>query len=288
MRAVLLSVTVLLGSLAPGLSRSEQQQPARAVALGHHPIKVLLVGDSIALTLGIGLDVGAQSGYGVTISNHSTLGCDLDPQLEIFTSGKPGPATPGCRQWRALWPFLTAAVDPEVVALGVGRWEVSNHFYQGQWVHVGQKVWDDHVAADLRAAIAIFHEFGAKVVLFTMPYVDPPNRQPDGQPWVENTPGRARQFNQIVRRVARADPGVVTVVNLNKMLSPHGVYAPSIGGVTVRWSDGIHVTSAGGELLQPQILPVLARLGLAAEASRQAAAARAKGKAKAKAKAKAN
>jgi hypothetical protein len=265
-----LSATVLLGALAPGLSRADQQQLARAGAYGHHPIKVLLVGDSIALTLGIGLDVGAQSGYGVTISNHATLGCDLDPQLEIFTSGKVGPATPGCREWRALWPFLTAAVDPQVVAFGVGRWEVSNHFYQGQWVHVGEKVWDDHVAADLQAAITMFHAYGAKVVLFTMPYVNPPNRQPDGQPWVENTPARARLFNQIVRQVARADPGVVTVVDLNKMLSPHGVYTTAIDGVTVRWSDGVHVTAAGGELLQRQILPVIDRLGLAVDPARAA------------------
>ncbi len=210
----------LLVGLAPGLSSSEHQALTRAGAFGHHPVKVLLLGDSIALTLGIGLTKGAQSHYGITISNHSTLGCDLDPQLEIFTSGKPGPATPGCGEWRALWPFLTAAVHPDVVALGVGRWEVSDHFYQGHWVHIGQKVWDDHVAADLRAAVAIFHLFGAKVVLFTMPYIDPSDRQPDGQPWVENTPQRARLYNALVERVARADPGVVTAVDLNRHAEP--------------------------------------------------------------------
>ncbi len=38
-----------------------------------------------------------------------------------------------------------------------------------------------------------------------------------------------------------------------------------VHGVTVRWSDGIHVTAAGGEYLQPHILPVIDRLGLLAE-----------------------
>jgi hypothetical protein len=253
-------------ALAPGLGRTEHADLVRAGAFGTHPVQVLLLGDSIALTLGEGLTIDARSKYGLTISNHASLGCDLDPTLEIFTSGKPGPATPGCTEWRALWPFLTAAVHPQVVALGVGRWEVSAHFYRGHWVHMGDPVWDDHVASDLRDAISIFHLFGARVVLFTMPYIDPSDRQPDGQPWAENTPVRAREYNAVVG-VAHADPREVTVIDLNKMLSPHGVFTPTVDGVTVRWSDGIHVTTAGGVLLQRQILPELDRLALQVETS---------------------
>jgi hypothetical protein len=263
-RLVSLALAGILSLIAPGLSASEQATLQHAGAFGHHPIRMLLLGDSIALTLGVGLDYHAHARYGVTISNHSTLGCDLDT-LEIFTSGKPGPATPGCAEWRALWPFLTAAEQPDVVALGVGRWEISDHFYDGRWVHIGQKVWDDHVAHDLRDAIAIFRLFGAKVVLLTMPYIEPSDRQADGQPWAENTVTRARLYNQLLGRVARSDPRHVSVVDLNKLLSPAGVYTPVVHGVTVRWSDGIHVTTAGGEYLQPSILPLVDRLGLAAE-----------------------
>ncbi len=286
MRGIFLSVAITMGLLAPGLSASEQKTLQQAGAFGHHPIRVLLLGDSITLTLGIGLDYKTQVRYGVDISNHSTLGCDLDPQLEIFTSGKPGPATPGCSEWRALWPFLTAAVHPDVVALGVGRWEISDHFYQGHWVHIGQKVWDDHVASDLRAAIAIFRLFGARVVLLTMPYINPSDRQPNGQPWAENTPGRARLYNQLVMKVARADPKEVTVVDLNKLLSPRGVYTSVVHNVRMRWTDGIHVTIAGGEYLQRNILPVFDRIGLQAEAA-VAAATKKANEAKKKAKTKA-
>jgi hypothetical protein len=265
-RAFVLSVALMLG-LAPGLSSAEHQALASAGAFGHHPVKVLLLGDSIALTLGIGLTKGAQSHYGVTISNHSTLGCDLDPELEILTSGQPGPATPGCGQWRALWPFLTASVHPDVVALGVGRWEVSDHLYRGHWVHIGQKVWDDHIVSDLRAAVRIFHLFGAKVVLFTMPYIDPSDRQADGQPWAENTPQFARIYNGLVQQVARSDPREVSVIDLNQLLGPGGVFTLSVHGVRVRWVDGIHISAAGGQYLQPHILPAMDRLGLEAEAA---------------------
>jgi hypothetical protein len=246
----------------------------KAGAYGQHPIRVLILGDSIALTLGIGLAHG-QSEYGLTISNHSTLGCDLDPTLEIITSGKEGPATPGCTEWYALWPFLTAAVQPDVVVLGIGRWEVGDHLYDGQWVHIGDPVWDAHVVSDLQRAIAIFHLFGARVVLLTMPYVDPPNTQPDGAPWPENTPQYAQGYDQLVRQVAAGEPKEVTVVDINKMLGPSGSFQMVVHGVVARWTDGVHVTIAGGEYLEPKILPVLDRLGLAAEPSVAAAQARA-------------
>jgi hypothetical protein len=248
--------------LPPGLSTPEHAALERAGAYAARPVRLLVVGDSIALTLGIGLARGSQADYGVTISNHATLGCDLDPDTFVRASGKVGVATRGCEDWRALWPGLAAAEHPQVVALGVGRWEALDHYWDGHWVHIGQAVWDAHVAADLRSAVAIFHTFGARVVLLTMPYVDPAGRQPDGLPWSEDSPARARAFNALVERVARADPGEVSVVNVNRMLSPDGVYTASLAGVVVRWMDGIHVTPAGGELLQPEILPEVASLGL--------------------------
>lgn len=246
----------------PGLSATEHAALASVGAFSAHPVKVLLLGDSITLTMGLGLVVGARARYGVDIANHSTLGCDLDPASSVRLSGLVGPATNGCVGWPQVWSRLTARVRPQVVALGLGRWEISDHYYEGHWVHVGERHWDAHLAAELRSAIGIFHSFGARVVLFTMPYIDPPDRQPDGQPWPENTAQRTRAFNQVVDGVAHSDRRVVTVIDLNKMLSPHGAFTAVLDGIRVRWTDGIHVTKAGGELLRRRILPELDRLAL--------------------------
>ena len=255
--------------LPPGLTASEHAALEQAGAYGGRPVRVLILGDSIAMTLGEGLSVDSVSAYGVSVADDATLGCDLDPQLEVLTEGTPGPATPGCENWRALWPFLVAQERPEVVALGLGRWEVTDHLLDGQWVHVGEPAWDDHLTADLQSAIAIFHAFGARVVLFTMPYVDPTDRQPDGLPWSENSPARAQAYNALVRQVARQDPHEVTVIDLNRMLSPGGVYTASLDGLDVRY-DGIHISTAGGQLLQRQILPQIGRIGLEDEAATRA------------------
>jgi len=255
--------------LPPGLTSSEHAALVRSGAYGPDPVRLMIVGDSIAMTLGEGLSVRSASSYGITVSDYATLGCDLDPKLEVLTAGTPGPATQGCQLWRGLWPFLTAEQHPQVVALGLGRWEVADHLLDGQWVHIGEPAWDNHLAADLRSAISIFHGFGARVVLLTMPYVDPNDRQPDGLPWPENLPTRVQAYNTLVRQLARSAPGEVSVIDLNRMLSPDGVYTTSLDGVDVRY-DGIHISPAGGQLLQSQILPDIARIGMEEETAARA------------------
>ena len=62
----------------------------------------------------------------------------------------------------------------------------------------------------------------------------------------------------------------MTVVDLNKMLSPDGTYTSTVGGVQVRYTDGIHVSLAGGELLQRQILPEVDKIGMEDETAAKA------------------
>jgi hypothetical protein len=81
-------------------------------------------------------------------------------------------------------------------------------------------------------------------------------------------PSRVRAYDALVRQVAATHPGVVSVLDLNKMLSPGGVYTASVSGVDVRSSDGIHVSVDGGELLQRQILPAVDRIGMDDEAAK--------------------
>ncbi len=106
----------------------------------------------------------------------------------------------------------------------IGRWEVSDHLYNGQWVHVGEPAWDAHLVAELEPAIDIFSARGAKVVLFTMPYVDPSQEAADGQPFSENDPARADAFNAVLRG-GRPPARQVTLVDVNKMLDPYGTYS---------------------------------------------------------------
>ena len=196
----------------------------------------------------------------MTVWDEGELGCDLD-DVDVLQAGVITPATPGCPDWRTRWPAEVSFFHADVVGLLIGRWEVTDHFYDGQWVHVGEPMWDDHIVAELNQAVDIFSAHGARVVLFTMPYMDPSQEAADGQPFVENDPARADAFNRLLRQVATEHSGVVSIIDLNKLLDPHGQYEAAIDGVTVRDSDGVHISLPGGEWLQSQVLPTIGALG---------------------------
>lgn len=62
------------------------------------------------------------------------------------------------------------------------------------------------------------------------------------------------------------------MIDLNKMLGPDGTYTSTVGGVRARYTDGIHISLAGGVLLQRQILPEVDKIGMEDEAAAKAGA----------------
>jgi peptidoglycan/LPS O-acetylase OafA/YrhL len=247
-----------------GLTGTQTQQLVATKAFTTNPIRFMLFGDSVALTLGFGLSYRSQPTWGVAFNDQTTLGCNLDPRAPIQADGVVGhePVTT-CADWRQTFARAVDKYRPQVVGLELGRWETLNIKYQGTWTHVGEPLWDNHLRSELNQAVAIFSAHGAKVLLFTMPYVSPPEA-PDGAIYPENQPSRVDAYNALIRSVAAAHSGVVEVNDLNKELDPQGHFTSTINGVPVRWSDGVHVALSGGELIRPQVLPQIVSLGLAA------------------------
>ena len=199
--------------------------------------------------------------------NKGVLGCDLSVEPEPARgSGLHQPAR--CelrivavalerRRGRAAASGGRAADRP----LRTGRPLLS----RGQWVHVGQPAWDGQLSTRSTGPSA-FSPHGAPA--------SPSSPSPTSTPhWSNSTarrgrrtsPSRVDAWNRIEREVAATHPATVTLIDLNRMLSPDGHFTTTVDGVPVRWpGDGIHVTRAGGEWLQPMVLPEIAQLGLAA------------------------
>ncbi len=116
-------------------------------------VKVLLLGDSMAETLGAGLSVQAGA-WGAALDNQGTVGCDLDPDSTVNIEGSIGPAAPGCTGWQAeVARRGRPDLDPDVVAVELGRWEVSDRIVDGHWTQIGQPAWDHLYASELGTAI---------------------------------------------------------------------------------------------------------------------------------------
>ncbi|MHB1923819.1 MAG: DUF459 domain-containing protein [Acidimicrobiales bacterium] len=226
------------------------------------PVRAMLVGDSIGVTLAQGLQVGSL-GWGVALDDQAALGCDLDPGTTVNINGAPGPAGQGCPDWASQWAQLVQSQDPDVVAVELGRFETADRLYEGRWVSVGDAVFAAHLQAEVVEAIDILSARGAKVVLMTLPYVDQTTEEPDGSPLPINDPARTRAWNALLGRAAAQRPGVASVLNVNAMLDPGGHYADFIDGIRVRSTDREHISAAGGMLVRHLVLPVLAQVGLA-------------------------
>ena len=203
--------------------------------------------------------------WGVDVINEGQLGCDLDDLDTISTTnGAADPPVSQCAHWPSLWSGEIDRTRPEVVGMLMGRWDILDHVDDGRLVAIGQPAWDRHLGAELDQVVSVLSAHGAKVVFFTMPYIDPANETVDGTLSPYDSPTRVDEWNHLLDEVAARHRGVVTVVDLNRILGPHGTYQTVVDGVTVRWADGIHISEQGGEWLQARVLPTVARLGLEA------------------------
>jgi len=232
-----------------------------AGAFTGNPVRFLLLGDSVAITMSVGLAQGSVHSYGVQVIDAGVFGCDYDT-APAYNQGQLTTPFTTCLQWRTLYAADIARYHPDVVGLLTGRWSLTDRVVDGQRVHVGEPGWDAHLVAEYSDVVRSLAAQKVKVVLFNLPYFEPPQTAPDGAPYPEDQPSRVVAFNRDLAKVAASDKGQVTLVDLNRILCPHGRFQTVVDGVVARWPDGIHVTPAGGEWLQPRLLPAVATLGL--------------------------
>jgi lysophospholipase L1-like esterase len=245
----------------PDLPVAVHDRLEAAGAFAGDPLRLLLLGDSVAITLSVGLGTGSARAYGVHVIDQGVFGCDYDSAPASSQGQLTTPFTT-CLQWRTLYASEIARTRPDVVGLLTGRWSLTDRVVDGRTVHVGEPQWDAHLVAEYGDVVRALAAQRVKVVLFTLPFFGPPQEAPDGAPFPEDQPARVVAFNRDLARVAAQDRAQVTLVDLNAMLCPQGRFQTVVDGVVARWPDGIHVTPAGGQWLQPRVLPTVDVLGL--------------------------
>ena len=153
---------VVVGTIAPSgaavdlsstghVPAGEAQALQAAGAYGAHPVRFLFVGDSLSVTMGIGLQVGTVHRYGVTVINKGVLGCDIDDLPTISTTnGQQDDPVSSCAHWETLWGSQVAQFRPEVVGVLIGRWDILDHVDGDRIVHIGEPAWDRHLDGGAR------------------------------------------------------------------------------------------------------------------------------------------
>jgi peptidoglycan/LPS O-acetylase OafA/YrhL len=220
------------------------------------PVRVLVVGDSVGLTVGLGLqEVGAADDL-ITV-NQAKMGCGIIHGGDVFVLGREEPIRDDCADWGLRWAADRDQVDPGVALVVLGAWDAYDRRVDGTVVPFGTPQSDDLLLRDLQNAVDALARKGTKVVFTTVPYFEDQyvvNRPDEFKSAFD--PPRVDHLNDLIRSVARANPTKVSVVDLNRHLSSDGQFHPTVGGQVLQ-DDGVHFGVEGRKIVAAWLAPQL-------------------------------
>jgi hypothetical protein len=247
-------------------AQAEFQDRQEAIAAGDDARTVLLVGDSVALTLGLNYDpsLGAPD---MAVPTEAHLGCGLI-RGEIYSDGAYRHVDPICDDWPALWEQAIAEDDPDASVLLVGAWEVFDRRVDGQELKFGTPEFDAYFRSEFERAIRILTADGRPAIVLTPPCFAPTESifgwgsertDPDRVAWVAD---RIREFAADASEIAD-----VRLLDLRSRVCDVEAAKAALGGADLQY-DGVHFSDAGAQWvwrwLAPQVSSIAGQAQLAA------------------------
>jgi peptidoglycan/LPS O-acetylase OafA/YrhL len=219
--------------------------------------RVLLVGDSVAYSLGVGFEGTVEKAAGLTVWNQAVLFCELValPRLE---SGVVKPASSTCINWDKEWRTDVRDFQPQVAVLDIGAWEIFDRMLDGNVVPFGSPASDVLVDATLQRAVDALGSGGRPVALLTSP---PFVRDVAGGSveWTTRESWRVTHLNERIRAAAARNPARAHVIDLAGWLCPGDVCRSEIDGTRIRY-DGLHYSQTDAPVVAAWLAPRLAAL----------------------------
>ena len=265
-------VAALVGVVVPGVAGVRTQSADSVSSLanvaanntegGSGANRIELVGDSNALSMFAA--VRTDPGAGVTLSIATRFGCGVVPYTAAI-EGKPiSPERPLCTDWAAARAQEIATQNPSVGVLFAGSWEQYDRWIDGRTVAYSSAQWHQVTTADYVEVLREILAAAPRAVLVLDHCHDVPDTglpaatmfAAGRYPPVLNDSKRVAATNAAARAAAATFGAKVKVVDPNPFLCGSG-YTNTMNGVTLR-TDGLHLTTAGGQLvwnwLRPQLL----------------------------------
>jgi peptidoglycan/LPS O-acetylase OafA/YrhL len=221
------------------------------------PKRVLMVGDSLAFTLGVPW-LGNEERYGVQIANAALLGCAFTTEGELDVDGTWEAQSTGCATAAESWAKEASAINAQMVVVELGYRDQLDWKINGHVVHLGQPAFDTYVQSQINRFVNLMAVDGRKVLFLSVPYTSPPN-EPDGSPAPAADPARHALINSMLQKAARRHPSNVSVLDVDQTVSPGDHYNAKVNGQLCRF-DGVHFSAYCSELLEPSVLGEVRKL----------------------------
>ena len=215
------------------------------------PKRVLLIGDSLAFTLGMPW-LGNEEKYGIQLTDAAILGCAFTTQGELDVAGTWEGQSAGCPDELEEWAREERAVKAQEVVVELGYRDQFDWEIDGKVVHLGQPEFDAYVQNQINRLVDTLGAGGTKILFLSVPYTDPPS-QSNGSPAPAASPARHALINSMLESEARKHPNTVRVLDIDQTVSPGNHYDADVNGQLCRF-DGVHFSVYCSELLEPQVL----------------------------------
>ncbi len=260
--AVALAAAVVLVTASPPPSTFDLAQgpsverPRSVPPAGVAPVRVLVVGDSLAGVLAEGLARWGRQEDRLVVWNTSVAGCGIVRSGEIVFNDHVERVNPGCDEWPERWRTDVASFRPDVVLVHSGPWDIANRRLAGwpRFLELGDPTFDDHLVDDYQAAATLLSDASVPVRWLTSPCFDPLVERQDK---MYDDAAVARLGRVLLPRAVAHVPGV-RIIDLYAKVCPGDSYTHHLGGRTGTRPDGVHFIPPTAdwlaEWLGPQLL----------------------------------
>ena len=247
-------VVLLIGTSAATPPQLPDSPFATTQPRGSGPASMLVVGDSVGLSLARGFQPDDYPGWSMTAS--TKLGCGiLSGQLAY--NGEKGLIDDACDSTFSDWESAVQHTSPKAVLMVLGTWEVMDHVRGGEIVQTGTPAFASYLLKRLEAARTILTAGGAHLFLTNVPCyaAESTGLNVDPAP-MRNDPARQQAVNEVFTEFAASHPDDTTLLDLRGQLCPDGTYVTRQDGAVVRY-DGVHFSTPGARAQWRWIMPLI-------------------------------
>jgi len=211
------------------------------------PRRIMVVGDSVALTLGRGIERwGAQ--HGMIVLNDGKLGCALLDGAKVRGYWGVETRPPDSCHIRDQWQHDIQLFRPDLVVVLFGAWDVYDASWDGggSWSSPGTVTWDAHYASLVAGAMQRLHIDGTHVLWLDTPcYAAVAGSGNPNAPWYD--PHRVDAVNAIYEMVARSQHTAITPI----------VHTYGCPVDLATRPDGVHFSDPGADAMTARLAPVM-------------------------------
>lgn len=215
------------------------------------PVRVLVVGDSVGVTLGRGLERRAASVGDIEAWNLARTWCGIGRADRSLPGA--GRESEACTDWPERWGEAVERFDPDTVVVLSTIWELTER-RRPEWpefLGLGDPVYDEWITSEYLTAVDVLSARGARVVWLTAPCAHD----------IPETPGSPLEHlnDEILPGVVEARPATARLVDLAGHLCPGGTFSPRIGSTDDARPDGLHFSDPGADAVVAWLVPLLLR-----------------------------